>query len=178
MKLIVFGASNSSKSINKKLATYAGSLLLKKLKDAHMEILDLNDFELPLFGADLEERIDPPENAKAFLAKLAEADAIIISFTEHNHSYTVAWKNLFDWCTRIEKSVFQDKPVVLLSTSPGSRGGANVMERALKSLPSYGADIKANLSIPSFFDNFDMQSGELKNPELKQQLEQAVSTLR
>ena len=67
---------------------------------------------------------------------------------------------------------------MLLSTSPGSRGGANVMERALKSLPSYGADIKANLSIPSFFDNFDMQSGELKNPELKQQLEQAVSTLR
>ena len=179
MKLIAFGASNSSKSINKKLATYAGSLLLKELKEkgAQLEVLDLKDFELPLFSVDLEEQIGQPENAKAFLVKLAEADAIIISFAEHNHSYTVAWKNLFDWCTRIEKSVFQDKPVVLLSTSPGSRGGGNVMERALKSLPSYGANIKANLSIPNFFDNFDVQSDELKDPELKQQLEQAVSAL-
>ena len=173
MKIVAFGASSSSKSINKALATYAGSLV----NDAELEVLDLNDFELPLFSQDLEEQIGQPENAKAFLAKIAHADAIIVSFAEHNGTYSAAWKNLFDWCSRIEQSVFQDTPSIVLSTSPGPRGAVGVFEQAKASLPRFGTEIKASLSVPSFFDNFDMQEGELTNPELKQQLQQAVNAL-
>ena len=41
MKIIAFAGSNSSKSINKKLATYASSLF----ENAEVEVLDLNEFE-------------------------------------------------------------------------------------------------------------------------------------
>ncbi len=47
-KVIAFGASNSSRSINKKLVTYTSGLL----DGADVEILDLNDYELPLFSVD------------------------------------------------------------------------------------------------------------------------------
>jgi len=48
MKIIAFAASNSSNSINKKLATYAASLF----QGETIEILDLNDYEMPLFSSD------------------------------------------------------------------------------------------------------------------------------
>jgi chromate reductase len=177
MKLIAFGASISTKSINKQLAAYAGSLLVESTNGVQLEVLDLNNYELPIFSQDLEDLYGPQENAKAFLEKIKQADAIIVSFAENNGNYSAAWKNLFDWCSRIEGKVFQNTPIVILSTSPGARGGATVMALALSSLPRFEADIKANLSIPSFNENFDTQSGKLTNTDLKQQLQQALAKL-
>lgn len=177
MNLIAFGTSISTKSINKQLAGYAGSLLVDSAIGIELEVLDLNDYQLPLFSQDLENRDGQQDNARAFLTKIKQADGVIASFAEHNGNYSAAWKNLFDWCSRIEGKVFQNTPMVILSTSPGARGGATVMALALSSLPRFDADIKASLSIPSFNDNFDTQSGKLTNPELKQQLQQAVAKL-
>ncbi|CAN0456475.1 unnamed protein product, partial [Discosporangium mesarthrocarpum] len=78
---------------------------------------------------------------------------------------------------RIETRVYQDKPVVLLSTSPGGRGGANVMAVAEVHVPRFGGQVKATLSIPNFQDNFDSQRGEMTNPELKAKLGDAVRSL-
>lgn len=97
MDVIAFAASSSKKSINKQLVTYATSLL----ENAQVDILDLNDYELPLFSQDREEELGQPDLAKEFLAKITASDAIVISFAEHNGSYSAAYKNLFDWCSRI-----------------------------------------------------------------------------
>lgn len=53
MNVIAFAASSSKKSINKQLVTYAASLL----ETARVEVLDLNDFELPLFSVDKEQEL-------------------------------------------------------------------------------------------------------------------------
>ncbi len=174
MKLIAFAASSSKKSINKQLAAHAASLL----EGAEVELLDLNDYELPLFSADREAELGQPELARAFLQKLGSADAILISFAEHNGSYSAAYKNLFDWCSRIAPKVFQNKPMVLLSTSPGARGGASVLAAASTSAPFFAGQVKATLSIPSFSDNFDVEQGCLKNPELQTRLQETVNSLR
>ncbi len=173
MKLLAFAASSSSKSINKQLVTYAASLV----EDAKVEVLDLNDYELPLFSEDREKELGHPELARAFLGKIAASDALMISFAEHNGSYSAAWKNLFDWSSRIGKKVFQDKPMVLLSTSPGARGGASVLAAATGSVPFFGGVVKASLAIPSFHENFDVGRGELRNGELRARLIEAVSQL-
>ena len=120
MKLLAFAASSSKTSINKQLVVYASTLL----DGAEVEVLDLNDYELPLYSVDKEKELGHPQLAQVFMAKIAANDAIIISFAEHNGSYSAAYKNLFDWCSRINPKVFQDKPLVLLSTSPGPRGAA------------------------------------------------------
>ena len=82
MKLLALAASSSSKSINKQLATYAASLV----EGADVEILDINDYEMPLFSQDREDELGHPELAQRFFAKIGEVDGIIISFAEHNGS--------------------------------------------------------------------------------------------
>lgn len=173
MKILAFAASNSSRSINKQLVSYATSLL----HGVDVELLDLNDFEMPLFSVDREDSLGELPQAKAFLQHIAAADAVIVSFAEHNGSYTVAYKNLFDWASRIEPKVYQNKPMVLLATSPGRRGGASVLDSALKIIPHLGGDIRGSLSIPQFNDNFDSNKGQLTDPELQAKLHATVSSL-
>ena len=172
MKIIAFAASSSRKSINKMLVTYAAGLV----EQAEVEVLDLNDYELPLFSEDKEHVLGRPALATAFLAKIASADALLISFAEHNGTYSAAYKNLFDWCSRIQK-VFQGKPMVLLSTSPGDRGGASVLEQAVKSAPYFDGEVKGSLAVPSFYEHFDVQEQQLTDDELKADMQRELNKL-
>ena len=174
MKLLAFAASNSRKSINRQLVTYASGMI----EDAEVEVLDLNDYELPLFSEDREAEIGHPAPARAFAEKIAASDAVMISFAEHNGSYSAAYKNLFDWSTRISQKLFQDKAMVLLATSPGARGGASVLAAATQSTPFFGGHVTASLAIPNFYDNFDVERGALRNEQLKTELAKAVNSLR
>ena len=170
MKIVAFGGSNSTQSINKHLATYAASLF----ENAEVEVLDLNDFAMPLFSVDLEKEVGQHDLAKAFLAKLGSADILVVSLAENNNNYSAAFKNLFDWCSRIAKEVFQQKPMLLLATSPGSRGGASVLEIGRNALPRYGADIKATFSLPAFNANFDLNQNKITNAELDKELRNLI----
>lgn len=176
MKLLTFAASSSSKSINKQLATYAASQV-KHDDGVEIEVLDINDYEMPLFSEDKEAQLGQPQQAKDFYAKLGQADAIIISFAEHNGSYTAAYKNLFDWTSRLDQKLFQNKAMVLLATSPGLGGAATVLAAATGSAPYFAGVVKASLSIPSFYDNFDIEKQILTNPELQDKLQSALALL-
>jgi chromate reductase len=173
MKIIAFAASSSTKSINKKLVTHASSLL----ENINIEVLDLNDYELPLFSEDKEIEIGQPELAKQFLAKITECDAVIISFAEHNGSYSVAYKNIFDWCSRINPKVYQNKPMVLLATSPGKGGGSNVLSAAMNSMSFFGGIVKGRFSFPSFYDNFDIKKNVVSNEALATELKKQVESI-
>ena len=170
MKIIAFGGSPSKHSINKKLATYAAGLF----ENADVEVLDLNDFQMPLFSVDIEVEIGQHPLAKAFLDKISTADILVVSLAENNGNYSAAFKNVFDWCSRIGAKVFQDKPMLLMATSPGARGGASVLEIAKNAFPRYGANIKAIFSLPNFNDNFDIEKGRISNEELDNQLKGIV----
>ena len=172
MKIIAFAGSNSKNSINKKLVTYATSLF----NNASVEILDLNDFEMPLFSVDTEKTIGQHPLAKAFLAKIAEADWVVVSLAENNKNFSTAFKNVFDWCSRINVKVFQQKPMFLMATSPGARGGANVLEIAKNNFPHYGAEIKGTFSLPSFDENFDIENGKISNVVLDGDLKEIIKS--
>ena len=173
MKLLAFAASSSRSSINKSLVTYASNLVA----NAQVDLIDLNDYEMPIFSSDRETESGIPKLAHDFYNKIKEADAIMISFAEHNASYTAAYKNLFDWTSRIDAKVYQGKPAVLLATSPGPGGAANVLAAAKGSAPYFGLEVKADFSIAKFYDEFDMEKGELKNSAVNDQLVTVVSTL-
>lgn len=174
MKIIAFGATSSRHSINKQLAAYAANLV----EGAEVEQLDINDFEMPLFSEDREKELGQPQLAKDFYAKLGSADAIVISFAEHNGSYTAAYKNLFDWTSRIDMKVFQGKPMVLLATSPGPGGASSVLTAAVNSMPFFGGELKGQLSLPSFYDNFDMESGTVRAGEWDDKLKSLMANLK
>ena len=171
MKIVAFGASPSKNSINKKLASYAASLF----KNAEVEVLDLNDFQMPIFTVDIEVEIGQHPIAQVFLDKIATADILVVSLAENNGNYSAAFKNIFDWCTRINGKVFQAKPMLLMATSPGGRGGATVLEIAKNAFPRYGAEVKATFSLPSFNDNFDIEKGKITNRDLDHDLRLLVA---
>ncbi|MEM7029437.1 MAG: NAD(P)H-dependent oxidoreductase [Chloroflexota bacterium] len=178
MKILAFAASSSRSSINKQLVTYAASLVEAGIvADAKVEILDLNDYEIPLYSVDREQEGGIPDQAQQFFKKIGEADALLISLAEHNGLYTAAFKSLFDWASRLDARVYQDKPTVLLSTSPGPGGAGNVLSVAKGSARFTGMDIKADLSIPSFYDNFDAENGRVSNSEIQGELEAALTKL-
>ena len=162
MKILAFGGSSSTKSINKQFAKYAAGLF----KGGEVDLIDLNDYELPLFSVDKEKVIGQPEVARQFLDKIEWADILVISVAEHNAGMTVAFKNIYDWASRQKKLVFNNTPMLLLSTSPGKRGGASSLEAAQISMKWYGGNIKATFSLPSFNENFNVENSRISNKEL------------
>ncbi|TDQ78023.1 NADPH-dependent FMN reductase [Sphingobacterium yanglingense] len=172
MKILVFGASNSSDSINKKFATSVSKYY--KEKEDVIEIIDLNDFEMPLFSKDKEREIGLPNEALHFAEKIDNADLILISFAENNGNYNVGYKNLVDWTSRIKgRKVYNGKPVFLLATSQGRRGGQSVLQIATERMPFDGAEVLETFSLPEFDVNFEEGKG-VTTPLLRSQLEAKV----
>ena len=167
-KVLVFAGSTSKKSINKQLASYAATKLVKTSYD----VIDLNDYGVPLFSVDEEEK-GFPENVQKFNELLNQYDGFIISLAEHNGSYAAAFKNIFDWVSRMDRKVFRDKPLLLMATSPGGRGGGGVLESAKLTFPHLGGNIVATFSLPNFYDNF---KDEIIDEDLKIALNQAIIT--
>jgi NAD(P)H-dependent FMN reductase len=167
-QIIAFAGSNSSTSINKQLATYAASLV----DGVEVKVLDLNDFELPLYGMDHEIAHGIPDNAKTFLDLIKSSEGIVLSLAEHNGAYATVFKNLFDWMSRIDGKLWSDKPMLLMATSPGARGGATALEIALGRFGYMGGNIVGSFSLPSFNDNFS--DGKTTNEELNNQLLEEV----
>lgn len=168
--IIVFGASNSKKSINKRLANYAAS----QIADAEVHLLDLNDFEMPLYGIDRELESGIPELAHEFKAQLKKADGIIISFAEHNGAYSVAFKNIFDWVSRIESDIWGNKPMFLLATSPGGRGAQTVLDIAVNKFKYMTTNSLVHFSLPSFNQNFSEDNG-ISDPQLSASFKEQVA---
>ena len=167
-KILTFAGSNSKHSINKQLAWYASNLV----EDSEVTILDLNDFKLPIFGVDLESEMGMPENAHKFLSHIKSSDGLIVSLAEHNGAYASVFKNLFDWMSRIEKNTFYGKPMLLMATSTGRRGGLSVLEIAKSRFPRHDANIIADFSLPIFGENFS--DGKIVSQELNDELKRKV----
>lgn len=170
--IIAFAGSNSKVSINKQLAVYAAGLV----EGVNVSILDLNDYPLPLYGMDLENENGFPENAHKFLDILKNTDGIVLSLAEHNGTYATVFKNLFDWLTRIDGKMFFNKPMLLMATSPGGRGGATALEIAKARFPFHDANIVEAFSLPFFGNNF--ADGKITNEDFDGQLKNAVQQFK
>lgn len=171
MKILSLGASSSKNSINAQLALATA----QQVEGAKVTAYALDQLELPIYSTDLEEEIGIPQAAKDFLNAIKDHDAVIISMAEHNGSYTAAFKNLYDWASRAEQKVWQDTPMLLLSTSPGPRGAATVLAASEATFPRMGANLAATFPLPSFYDNF--ADGKVTDEELATSLAESVKAL-
>jgi chromate reductase len=69
-KILVFAATNSRQSINKRLALHAVTLLQDDLhSDVEIDLIDLNDYEMPIFSPE-REHAGIPQLAQDFYAKI------------------------------------------------------------------------------------------------------------
>ena len=109
-KVIAFAGSNSKNSINKTLATYAAN----QLNDVEVEVLDLNDFDLPLYGIDYEIVHGIPDNAQTFLDKIKASNGIVLSLAEHNGAYATVFKNILDIQSKmfLKSGLMKSQPLI------------------------------------------------------------------
>jgi len=156
-KIFAMGASNSKKSINKTFAEFAAN----NVKEAEVNLIDLNDYEMPIFSIEREAENGIHELAVEFKEEVKNADGIVISFAEHNGAYSAAFKNIYDWVSRMPGNVWENKPLFLLAASPGGLGGKNVLEIAYNRFHHGYRNTIAKFSLPSFKKNFSEEKGIL-----------------
>jgi NAD(P)H-dependent FMN reductase len=163
-KIITITGSNSQKSINRCLLSYTADMM----ENTEIISIDLNNYVLPIYGVDFEAENGIPTAIKRLDELLNMADGFMLSLAEHNGSYASVFKNTLDWLSRVNGKVWREKPMLLMATSPGGRGGATVLQAASTYFPFMGASITDTFSLPSFYDNFT--KGEISNESLKKEL--------
>lgn len=174
MKILAIAGTNSESSMNKHLVTYAASIF----ENAEVEVIDLNPFEMPIYKHEREVTGGVPQEAKDFAAKIDGANLLLVSLPEHNGTYSTAFKNVFDWVSRIkDRAVWNEVPMLLMSAAPGGRGGAGVLEAATKRFPLHGGNIVETFSLPFFNDNFDKSTQKISNEEKDNELREKIKKI-
>lgn len=169
--VLALGGSNSSKSINKKFAEFVAQQL-----EVEVTEMDWSDFTLPLFSPDDLLANGIPENALKFKALIDNSDAVVLSLAEYNAMPSAAFKNLWDWTSKIDVKFWAMKPMFLAAASPGGRGGASVLKIIKELIPHYGGNVICDFSLPKFHENF--VDGALINQELKKELEEKIKVFK
>ena len=129
MKTLVFAGSTRQQSFNRRLAREAADMA--SAAGSAVTLMELADFDIPMYNADLEARGTPPDVLR--LKQLMwEHPAWIVCSPEYNGSYTALLKNTIDWASspvagNAEWSdglkSFRGKVVGILSASNGRLGG-------------------------------------------------------
>ena len=170
-KILAFGASNSKSSINKELASY---LAFKISND--VDVIDLNEYEVEIYSEDRERVSGIPEKIKELYKKIGGVDLIVISFAEHNGTYSAAYKNIMDWLSRINVEFYQNKEIIMLSTSPGQGGASNVLLQAVNSSNIFGGNVLFSYALQSFNDNFS--EGKVISPKVEEVLNLKIKSIK
>jgi chromate reductase, NAD(P)H dehydrogenase (quinone) len=127
-RLLFFSGSTRTGSLNRTLATYAHRTALAKGHAA--DLIDLADYPMPVYNADLQSNEGIPENTRKLKAKIAEYPGVFIASPEYNASVPALLKNTLDWLSRIKDEgeqplqLFKTRAFAISSASPSMHGGA------------------------------------------------------
>jgi NAD(P)H-dependent FMN reductase len=161
-KILCFAGSNSSKSINNKLVSFAATQIVSH----SVEVIKLTNYDLPMFGEDIEREKGYSVDLKMLHNKIKEADALVISVNEHNGAVSAYFKNTLDWLSRLDYGFLKEKKILLMSTSNGKRGAASALEYTKNVLPRFGAIVVESFSFPSYSENFSEETQSISNEVL------------
>ncbi len=139
-KILAIGTSNSSESINLKT--------MKKLKN--VEVLDIKDFNAPIYSMQLEQIAGIPKVISQFIKQLKDYEVLIFAVPEYNGNVPAYFKNILDWCTREDFKFLEGKKIILSTTTPGARGGSSVRQILATSLPFFGATVIGSFGISNY----------------------------
>lgn len=156
-KILAFTGSTSPTSINHQLLLH----VTKQLNNPS-EILLLRELEIPMYSI-VREKEGIPEPVKLLYEKIIEHEALIIAVNEYNSNVSGFFKNIIDWLSRVDRKFLLNKKLLVISTSPGQRGGASALEYVKKQFPRFGGEVVESFSLPQFYENFDSEKGLIVN---------------
>lgn len=160
-KLLILSGSSRAESFNLKLAVRLASIAEQEA--AIVTSVNLKDFDLPIYNADLEQAVGLPDAAKRLKTLLHENTGLIITCPEYNGFMTPLLLNAIDWCTRsedasVDLSGFADKTLLIASASPGPGGGSRAATHLRTMLSAIGSTVfPQTLAVSSAYNAFGDQ---------------------
>lgn len=154
--VLVFAGSIRTGSFNRRLATAAA----RTLRDAGLRVthVDLSDYPMPIYNADLEAEEGLPEGARRLKELFLAHPAILLACPEYNSSITPLLKNALDWVSRREGdepplAAYRGKLAALVSASPGKLGGLRALAVVRSMLGNIGVWVQpTQLAVPGAGD--------------------------
>ena len=163
MSVLAICGSPSSTSINRRLLHAALSMLPE---GTAVDEVWVRELDLPMYSPDHERDHGFPAHALALRERFEAASVVVFASPEHNGSMPAMLKNAVDWLSRTPREGrFFARPVALLATSPGGRGGATNLGALSAVMPHWGAEVLGSFSLPSFRSTFDAEAGVVKDAE-------------
>ena len=165
-KFIGLVGTNSDKSTNRQLLEFMEKHFVK---DVEIELVEIKD--LPMF--DKPENMDLPKIVLDMAKKIEEADGVIISTPEYDHSAPASLMNALSWLS-YGIYPFVDKPVMVTGASYGTLGSSRAQAHLRQILDS--PELKARIMPSSEFllshslEAFN-ESGDLISKEKTEKLE-------
>lgn len=174
-KILAFAGSLRKDSFNKKLVKIA--IGGAKAAGADVTYIDLADYPLPVYDAEIEQSSGLPENALKLKEMMLNSDGFLIASPEYNSSITGVLKNMIDWTSRqvtpeeVALSCFVDKVAVIMSASPGGLGGLRGLVHLRAILENIQTIVlPSQKAISNAFAAFDVD-GQLKNKDDQKAIE-------
>lgn len=153
--ILAFAGSNSSTSMNFKLVKHTASLVV----DHSVQVLNMANLPFPMYSEDYEKENGFSNSLVEIKNYIQKSEGLIISVNEHNGNPSAYFKNFLDWLSRLDKNFLEGKRILLMSTSPGGRGGIGAHEVIKNLLPRFGASTITSFSLPTFSKNFEEGKG-------------------
>ncbi|MBA2117965.1 NADPH-dependent FMN reductase [Bremerella alba] len=173
-KILAFAGSTRRDSFNKRLIKIA----VKGAQDAGAEVtlLDLADFPMPLYNADLEAEQGIPENGKALKELFLAHQGLLLSCPEYNSSITPLMKNTIDWVSRPMEgegplAAYSGKVCSLMSASPGALGGLRGLVHVRAILQNIGVIVLPKQMAISGASNAFAENGSLNDSKQQETIE-------
>lgn len=161
--------TNSENSTNRRLLQFIQKHFSEEI---NVELLEIKD--IPLFNKPSEKNI--PDIVKNVSDKIKEADGVIISTPEYDHSITASLSNALAWLS-YGIYPFVDKPVMITGASYGTLGSSRAQQHLRQILDS--PELKARIMPSSEFllghslEAFD-DNGNLKDEKIISKLENLI----
>ena len=170
-KILAFSGSAREASWNKKLCRVAAQGAEKA--GAVVTVIDLKNFDLPIYNGDFEDTHGVPENAQKLHRLFSDHQGLLISSPENNGSFSSLLKNTFDWISRVEsdESPFINKVAVIMSASPGALGGLRGLAQLRTLLGNIGFIVLPKQNAVSKAHEAFEADGRLKDAKLQTTIE-------
>ena len=179
-KILAFAGSTRTDSFNKKLVKIAS--IGAREADADVTVIDLRDFQMPLYDEDLEKQEGLPSSARKLKDLMLAHQGLLISSPEYNSSISGVLKNTIDWVSRQSNdesplACFKDKVAGLMSASPGGLGGLRGLVHVRATLENIGVLVIPNqVAISKAHEAFNLD-GTMKDEKQEQQVKKIGSNL-
>ena len=180
-KILAVAGSYQENSYNKRVLAIAAEGV--RSAGGEVTVIDLRDFPLPVYDADMQENGAFDANALRLQDVMNAHDGFLIASPEYNGSVPGGFKNAIDWTSRANDKYKTCEPVkgktaALITASPGQFGGLRCLAHLRGIFTIMGVNVlPSEIAVTFVGQKFDGDSREMTDEKTKGLLEKLGASL-